>query len=83
MRTDVFSPRRTTPADHCEHCGDLVDRVWLVPGDVLNSCRACFSLVTGEIPVHEQGHSSAAPVARPVRGLAASFHRRADHRRPA
>ena len=82
MRSDVFSARRRPPADRCEHCGDVVDRVWLVPGDVLNSCRACYALVTGASPVHEQGHSSGAAVARPVRGPA-SFHLRADHRRPA
>lgn len=84
VRHDVFAPRRrpSRPADRCEHCGQDVDRVWLVPGDVLNSCRACFQRLCGRQPVHAQGHSSApgsaAPYSRP-----ASFHQRADGRRPA
>ena len=83
MRTGVFAPRRHQPADRCEHCGDLVDRVWLVPGDVLNSCGACYLLGTGRAPVHDQGHSSSPAVLPPAPGRAASFHLRADHKRPA
>lgn len=83
MRTDVFAPRRTRPADLCEHCGETVDRVWLVPGDVLNSCRACYALVVGAAPPHEQGHSTHAELPRAPRGRSAAFHVRADHRRPA
>ena len=82
MRPDVFALRRSTPTDVCEHCGADVARVWLVPGDVLNSCRDCYRASTGRLPVHEQGHTSAAP-ARPGRSRAASFYLRADGRRPA
>lgn len=82
VRSDVFAARRRTPpADRCEHCDRYVERVWLVPGDVLNSCRSCYQRATGRIPVHEQGHTSEpgapAPYAR------ASWHLRADGRRPA
>lgn len=80
MRSPVFPVRRALPVDVCEHCGDRVDRVWLVPGDVLDSCARCFEQAAGRPPVHEQGHSTRpAPRATPV----ASFYLRADGRRPA
>lgn len=82
MRTHVFAVRRQVPGDLCEHCGAEVERVWLVPGDVLNSCRDCYRAVTGRLPLHEQGHSSGAPE-RPRPGRAASFYLRVDGRRPA
>jgi len=73
---------RRHPADTCEHCGEVVDRVWLVPGDVLDSCAACFTAAAGHPPVHEQGHSSPAPhERRPT--APASFYLRTDGRRPA
>ena len=84
MRHDVFAVRRVLAADRCEHCERDVHRVWLVPGDVLNSCRACFVAVTGQQPVHGLGHSTPAqePV-RPVRAALAHFYLRVDGRRPA
>ncbi len=78
----LFPLRRSTPTDRCEHCGELVERVWLVPGDVLNSCADCFSRATGRRPVHEQGHSSAPPPP-PAALPRASFYLRTDGRRPA
>lgn len=81
MRPDVFAPRRQVAADRCEHCDRDVDRVWLVPGDVLNSCRSCFERVTGSPPRHDHGHSSPPPAVRT--GARASFHLRVDGRRPA
>lgn len=81
MPTDVFARRQQLPTDRCEHCGHLVHRVWLVPGDVLDSCASCFSAATGHPPVHDLGHTSAP---RPVlRRAPAVFHVRADGRRPA
>lgn len=77
----VLARRRAAAGDRCEHCGDDVDRVWLVPGDVLNSCDACFRRATGRAPVHGHGFSSA-PLTRPA-GPAASFYLRVDGRRPA
>lgn len=44
--------------DLCEHCNSLVSRVWLVPGDVLNSCADCYAAIAGQPPVYEQGHST-------------------------
>lgn len=81
MRTDVFAVRRRTATDLCEHCGADVHRVWLVPGDVLNSCADCYRSTTGRAPVHEQGHSSVVP--ERARTAAASFYLRVDGRRPA
>ncbi len=81
MTAGVFQVRRR-PADTCEHCGEVVDRVWLVPGDVLDSCAACFLGATGHPPVHEQGHSSPAPLERRPT-TTASFYLRTDGRRPA
>lgn len=81
MDNVVFRRPRAVASDVCEHCGADVDRVWLVPGDVLNSCSACFRRATGRAPVHDQGYSSP-PLARPV-GRAASFYLRTDGRRPA
>lgn len=81
MTAGLFLVRRR-PSDTCEHCGAVVDRVWLVPGDVLDSCAACYTEATGQAPVHEQGHSSPPQLARPV-GRTASFYLRADGRRPA
>ena len=60
----------------------LVERVWLVPGDVLDSCAGCYQTATGIAPVYEQGHSSV-PVLQRTRGPAASFYLRVDGRRPA
>ena len=77
----MFAVRRTLPADVCEHCCGAVDRVWLVPGDVLNSCQECYRCATGQLPVHEQGHST--PGTLPVATARATFHLRADGRRPA
>ena len=80
MVSPLFSVRRRLPADLCEHCGELVERVWLVPGDVLDSCAGCYEQAVGRAPVHEQGHS------RPATGgvrPAASFYLRTDGRRPA
>ena len=65
----------------CEHCGADEDRVWLVPGDVLNSCRTCYLRATGRLPVEAQGHSS--EPAPPAPYSRATFHLRADGRRPA
>lgn len=81
MDARLFASRRPAGGDCCEHCGDEVDRVWLVPGDVLNSCERCFRRATGRAPVHGHGFSSP-PRARPS-GAAASFYLRADGRRPA
>lgn len=77
----MFAVRRRTPADRCEHCGAEVDRVWLVPGDVLNSCRDCYRSATGSEPVHGQGHSSV-PVQGGGSAPRASFYLRLDGRRP-
>ena len=84
MRHDVFAVRQVMAADRCEHCERDVHRVWLVPGDVLNSCRACFVAATGQQPVHGLGHSTPAqePV-RPARRVPALFYLRVDGRRPA
>ena len=84
MTRPVFRVRRELPADACEHCGQVVARVWLVPGDVLDSCAVCFERAAGRPPVHEHGHTttSTAAAARPA-GRAASFYLRADGRRPA
>lgn len=82
MDRDVFRVRRVECLDRCEHCGDLVARVWLVPGDVLDSCRGCFLLATGRPPVHEQGHTTVRRLPPPARA-AASFYLRTDGRRPA
>ena len=80
MTSSLFPVRRLLPSDLCEHCEQLVDRVWLVPGDVLDSCAACFEAAAGRPPIHEQGHSRAAvDRQRP----AASFYLRTDGRRPA
>jgi hypothetical protein len=79
--TDVFRRARQLPTDRCEHCDRLVYRVWLVPGDVLDSCAACFRAAAGRAPVHELGHSSAPPPA--ARQAPAAFYVRADGRRPA
>lgn len=65
MRHSVLALRPRAAVDLCEHCQERVPRVWLVPGDVLSSCRACFVRATGSEPVHEQGHSSA-PAPRPA-----------------
>ncbi len=82
MGRDIFAVRRRLPGDVCEQCGAVVDRVWLVPGDVLDSCAACFQSATGQLPVYEQGHSSVpTPVLRATRP--ASFYLRVDGRRPA
>jgi hypothetical protein len=81
MDARLFARTRPSATDVCEHCGDGVDRVWLVPGDVLNSCSACFRRATGRAPVHGQGFSTA-PRPRPA-GRVASFYLRADGRRPA
>ena len=79
----MFAPRpRTPPTDVCEHCGAAVDRVWLVPGDVLDSCASCFTAATGRQPVHAQGHSSPL-VLRPRPSAPATFYLRVDGRRPA
>lgn len=79
----LFAPvRRAT--DRCEHCSATVGRVWLVPGDVLNSCRDCYEAATGRPPAHEQGHSSAPVPPVPARPAPrASFYLRRDGRRPA
>lgn len=77
-----FSRQRPVPADRCERCGAMVRRVWLVPGDVLNSCAGCFERATGRQPVHGQGHSTREQ-GRSVPTPAASFYLRADGRRPA
>lgn len=77
-----FAPRRRVPTDRCEHCGEGVERVWLVPGDVLDSCAACFRAATGRAPLHEHGHSSLVVLAQRT-GAPASFYLRADGRRPA
>lgn len=82
MGSDVFTVRRRAAADVCGHCGAQVERVWLVPGDVLDSCRDCYRTTTGRLPVHEQGHSSPPPERRQP-SPAASFYLRADGRRPA
>ena len=84
MSTHVLSPRRRVPRDRCEHCGALVHRVWLVPGDVLNSCAACYHRLAGTAPVHDLGHTTDAPStpAAPT-GAAAAFYLRVDGRRPA
>ena len=81
MDSRVFALRRPVASDVCEHCGDEVERVWLVPGDVLNSCERCYEHTTGRAPVHAHGYSSP-PAARPT-GRAASFYLRSDGRRPA
>ena len=64
-----FRARPPVPHDRCEHCAAAVHRVWLVPGDVLNSCADCYRQAAGRDPVHEQGHSTAAwhPAPRPGR----------------
>jgi len=77
----MFARPRAAACDLCEHCGAGVDRVWLVPGDVLNSCETCFQRATGRAPVHAHGFSSA-PRRQPD-GRTASFYLRADGRRPA
>lgn len=82
MAPDVFRLRRRPPVDACGHCHAVVPRVWLVPGDVLDSCAACYERATGRLPVHEQGHSSA-PASPPPTVRATAFHVRADGRRPA
>lgn len=81
MSAGRFLARRR-PSDACEHCGQVVDRVWLVPGDVLDSCAECFTAATGCAPVHEHGHSSP-PRDAPRLGGPASFYLRVDGRRPA
>lgn len=58
VRFPTLAPRPRVPNDRCDHCGSTVDRVWLVPGDVVDSCRDCFTALTGREPVHAQGHSS-------------------------
>jgi hypothetical protein len=67
-------------AQACEHCEASVERVWLVPGDVLNSCAACFREATGQEPLPERGFSRVG--AQPA-GPRASFYVRVDGRRPA
>lgn len=79
MAPDVFLRRRHLPTDRCACCGRLVDRVWLVPGDVEESCARCYAQVTGRAPVHEQGHSSP-PAIRPASAPPA-FYVRLDGRR--
>ena len=81
MRHDVFAVRREQAHDRCEHCDRLVGRVWLVPGDVLNSCAACFQRATGRSPVDAQGHTTVPEVL--VRRAPARWHQRIDGRRPA
>ncbi len=81
MDSRLLAGRRAVASDICEHCGDQVERVWLVPGDVLNSCSACYQRATGRAPVHGHGYSNP-PAARPV-GRPASFYLRTDGRRPA
>lgn len=81
VRTDVFAARSRCPTDRCEHCDVEVERVWLVPGDVLNSCHDCYRSATGAAPRHELGHTSPPPPPRPY--ARASFHQRVDGRRPA
>ncbi|MDP9435714.1 MAG: hypothetical protein M3P93_11175 [Actinomycetota bacterium] len=85
MSLHVLSPRGRVPRDRCEHCDVLVHRVWLVPGDVLNSCAACYRSMTGSAPVHDLGHSTEVPRARHdgAPGTAAAFYLRVDGRRPA
>lgn len=78
----VFRRRRPGLHDLCERCGRTVGRVWLVPGDVLNSCASCFEQQAGRPPVHGQGHSTAPPSLSGPRP-SASFYLRADGRRPA
>lgn len=76
----AFTARQRRSTARCEHCLRTVPRVWLVPGDVLDSCADCYAEVMGEQPVHEQGHArDEAPTARPR----ATFFVRADGRRPA
>lgn len=77
-----FADRRLAGLDRCEHCGDAVTRVWLVPGDSLNSCRRCYVAATGRQPVHDQGHSTP-DVAGSVTRSNAPFYVRVDGRRPA
>jgi ribosome-binding protein aMBF1 (putative translation factor) len=74
MRHDVFAVRRQPALDECEHCGRSVHRVWLVPGDVLDSCGDCYREATGREPVHAQGHSTVRRLPdRPRARPAASF----------
>jgi len=57
--------------------------VWLVPGDVLDSCRACHAEATGQLPVHEQGHTRVHRAAeRHSARSQAPFYLRVDGQRP-
>ncbi len=81
VRRDIFAVRRVHPIDQCGTCERLVPRVWLVPGDVVESCAACYRGATGREPVHEQGHTSVPAPTRPA--TRATFYLRLDGRRPA
>ena len=86
MHFPALAPRRGVPRDRCGHCDRLAVRVWLVPGDVLDSCRACYSMATGREPVHAQGHTTGEGRARVGDGpvpSAATFYPRARERRTA
>ena len=86
MRFPALAPDRGLPLDRCGHCDRLAARVWLVPGDVLDSCRDCFVASTGREPVHAQGHSTRGEprdgAARP-RPSAGAFYPGARERRSA
>ncbi len=83
MKADVFQARPPLPVNRCEHCQRQVDRVWLVPGYVLDSCRACYAEATGWLPVHEQGHTRVHRAAeRHSSHSRAPFYLRVDGRRP-
>ena len=79
----AFTPRRPARCDRCEQCGQAVLRVWLVPGDILNSCARCFTEATGRPPVQAQGHSTEPGELKGGQRHPATFYLRVDGRRPA